>query len=95
MFTEGDGDQGSTFGGEFDSAHPTIGRLIFADDESFFNQAHDPNLTNQFAQRGQTKMTDPAELRTARAKKIDRYCRVIVPVVFVIASIVIFAHPRG
>jgi len=31
----------------------------------------------------------------ARAKKIDRYCRVIVPVVFVIASIVIFAHPRG
>ena len=40
-------------------------------------------------------MTDPAELRTPRAKKIDRYCRVIVPVVFVIASIVIFAHPRG
>jgi hypothetical protein len=37
----------------------------------------------------------PAELRTARAKKIDRYCRVIVPVVFVIASIVIFAYPRG
>jgi hypothetical protein len=37
----------------------------------------------------------PAELRTARAKKIDRYCRVIVPVVFVIASIVIVAHPRG
>jgi hypothetical protein len=33
--------------------------------------------------------------QTARAKKIDRYCRVIVPVIFVIASIVIFAHPRG
>jgi hypothetical protein len=31
----------------------------------------------------------------ARAKKIDRYCRVIVPVIFVIASIAIFAHPRG
>ena len=30
-----------------------------------------------------------------RAKKIDRSCRVIVPAVFVIASIVIFAHPRG
>jgi hypothetical protein len=33
--------------------------------------------------------------QTARAKKIDRYCRVIVPVIFVIASIGIFAHPRG
>jgi Neurotransmitter-gated ion-channel ligand binding domain len=31
----------------------------------------------------------------ARAKKIDRYCRVIVPAIFVVASIVIFAHPRG
>jgi hypothetical protein len=31
----------------------------------------------------------------ARAKKLDRYCRIIVPVVFVIASIAIFAHPRG
>jgi Neurotransmitter-gated ion-channel ligand binding domain/Neurotransmitter-gated ion-channel transmembrane region len=30
-----------------------------------------------------------------RAKAIDRYCRVIVPVIFVIASIAIFAHPRG
>ena len=30
-----------------------------------------------------------------RATKIDRYCRVIVPVIFVIASIAIFAHPRG
>ena len=30
-----------------------------------------------------------------RAKKLDRYCRVIVPVIFVIASIAIFAHPRG
>jgi hypothetical protein len=33
--------------------------------------------------------------QTARAKKIDRYCRVIVPMIFVIASIAIFAHPRG
>jgi cadmium resistance protein CadD (predicted permease) len=33
--------------------------------------------------------------QTARAKKIDRYCRVIVPVIFVTASISIFAHPRG
>ena len=33
--------------------------------------------------------------QTARAKKIDRYCRVIVPVIFLIASIAIFAHPRG
>jgi hypothetical protein len=31
----------------------------------------------------------------ARAKRIDRYCRVIVPVIFVIASIAIFAHPRA
>jgi hypothetical protein len=31
----------------------------------------------------------------ARAKKLDRYCRAIVPVVFVVASIAIFAHPRG
>jgi hypothetical protein len=31
----------------------------------------------------------------ARATKLDRYCRVIVPAVFVIASIAIFAHPRG
>jgi hypothetical protein len=31
----------------------------------------------------------------ARAKKLDRYCRVIVPAIFVIASIAIFAHPRG
>src|SRR6266513_4084998 len=28
----------------------------------------------------------------ARARRIDRYCRVIVPVIFVIASIAIFAH---
>ena len=33
--------------------------------------------------------------QTRRAKKIDRYCRVVVPVVFVIASLAIFAHPRG
>jgi Neurotransmitter-gated ion-channel ligand binding domain len=31
----------------------------------------------------------------AQAKKLDRYCRVIVPVIFVIASIAIFAHPRA
>jgi len=31
----------------------------------------------------------------ARAKKIDRYCRVIVPLIFVIASIATFAHPRA
>ncbi|MGH8100055.1 MAG: hypothetical protein ACREIW_02065 [Chthoniobacterales bacterium] len=33
--------------------------------------------------------------QTARAKKLDRYCRVIVPLIFVVASIAIFAHPRG
>jgi Neurotransmitter-gated ion-channel ligand binding domain/Neurotransmitter-gated ion-channel transmembrane region len=33
--------------------------------------------------------------QVARAKKLDRYCRVIVPVIFVIASIAIFVHPRG
>jgi hypothetical protein len=33
--------------------------------------------------------------QTTRAKKIDRYCRVVVPIVFVIASLAIFAHPRG
>jgi hypothetical protein len=31
----------------------------------------------------------------ARAKKLDRYCRVIVPVIFVIGSLAIFAHPRA
>lgn len=31
----------------------------------------------------------------ARAKKIDRYCRVIVPIIFATATIAIFAHPRG
>ena len=30
-----------------------------------------------------------------RAKKIDRYCRVIFPTVFALASIAIFAQPRG
>lgn len=30
-----------------------------------------------------------------RAIRIDRYCRVIFPAIFVIASIAIFAHPRG
>src|SRR3984893_6606754 len=33
--------------------------------------------------------------QTERAKKIDRYCRVIFPAIFVIASIAIFVHPRG
>jgi hypothetical protein len=33
--------------------------------------------------------------QTARAKRLDRYCRVIAPVIFVIASLLIFAHPRG
>jgi hypothetical protein len=33
--------------------------------------------------------------QTRRAKKIDRYCRVIFPVIFGIASIAVFAHPRG
>jgi hypothetical protein len=32
--------------------------------------------------------------QTERAKKIDRYCRVIVPLVFIIASVAIFAKPR-
>jgi cadmium resistance protein CadD (predicted permease) len=32
--------------------------------------------------------------QTARAKKIDRYCRVIFPAVFAVASIAIFVHPR-
>ena len=30
-----------------------------------------------------------------RAKRIDRYCRIIVPAIFVIAAIIIFAQPRG
>jgi cadmium resistance protein CadD (predicted permease) len=33
--------------------------------------------------------------QTLRAKTVDRYCRVIFPMIFVIASIVIFAHPRA
>src|SRR5467141_2189432 len=33
--------------------------------------------------------------QTDRAKKIDRYCRVIFPAIFVIASIAIFVHPRS
>src|SRR4029077_20666014 len=33
--------------------------------------------------------------QTERAKKIDRYCRVIFPAIFAISSIAIFAHPRG
>jgi hypothetical protein len=33
--------------------------------------------------------------QAARAKTIDRYCRVIIPTIFVVASIAIFAHPRG
>src|SRR5260370_20175942 len=30
-----------------------------------------------------------------RAVRIDRYCRVIFPMIFAIASMAIFAHPRG
>jgi len=33
--------------------------------------------------------------QTKRAKKIDRYCRVIFPAIFVIASIAIFGHSRS
>jgi len=33
--------------------------------------------------------------QTERAKKLDRYCRVIYPAIFAIASIAIFAHPRS
>jgi hypothetical protein len=32
--------------------------------------------------------------QTERAKKIDRYCRVIFPVIFAVASVAIFAKPR-
>jgi len=32
--------------------------------------------------------------QTARAKKIDRYCRIIFPALFAIASVAIFAKPR-
>jgi cadmium resistance protein CadD (predicted permease) len=32
--------------------------------------------------------------QTERAKKIDRYCRAIFPVIFVVASIAIFVKPR-
>jgi len=33
--------------------------------------------------------------QTERAKKIDRYCRAIFPIIFAIASVAIFAHPRS
>ena len=33
--------------------------------------------------------------QTERAKKIDRYCRVIFPAMFAIASIAIFVHPSS
>jgi Neurotransmitter-gated ion-channel ligand binding domain/Neurotransmitter-gated ion-channel transmembrane region len=33
--------------------------------------------------------------QTERAKKIDHYCRAIFPAIFAIASMAIFAHPRG
>jgi hypothetical protein len=33
--------------------------------------------------------------QTERAKKLDRYCRVIFPVIFAIACVAILAHPRG
>jgi Neurotransmitter-gated ion-channel transmembrane region len=32
--------------------------------------------------------------QTARAKKIDRYCRIIFPALFATASVAIFAKPR-
>jgi hypothetical protein len=32
--------------------------------------------------------------QVARAKKIDRYCRVIFPLIFAVASAAIFMHPR-
>ena len=32
--------------------------------------------------------------QTERAKKIDRYCRVIFPIIFAIASVAIFGHAR-
>jgi hypothetical protein len=32
--------------------------------------------------------------QTERAKKIDRYCRIVFPVIFTIASVAIFAKPR-
>lgn len=41
-----------------------------------------------------TIMLDNGE-KKKRAKRIDCYCRVVFPAVFVIASIAIFAHPRG
>jgi cadmium resistance protein CadD (predicted permease) len=33
--------------------------------------------------------------QTERAKKIDRYCRAIFPVIFALASVAIFMKPRG
>src|SRR5882672_3867164 len=33
--------------------------------------------------------------QTERAKKLDRYCRVMFPAIFAITLIAIFAHPRG
>jgi hypothetical protein len=33
--------------------------------------------------------------QTRRAKKLDRYCRVIFPLIFALALTTIFAHPRG
>jgi cadmium resistance protein CadD (predicted permease) len=33
--------------------------------------------------------------QTARAKWIDRCCRIIFPAIFTVASIAIFIHPRG
>jgi hypothetical protein len=36
-----------------------------------------------------------AKHRNKQAKRIDRYCRVIFPLIFVIAGIAIFGHPRS
>jgi hypothetical protein len=33
--------------------------------------------------------------QTERAKKLDRYCRVVFPAIFAIACVAILAHPRG
>jgi len=41
-----------------------------------------------------TIILDNSQKKT-RAKRIDAYCRVIFPAIFAIASIAIFAHPRG
>jgi hypothetical protein len=46
------------------------------------------------ALRGTRRFLDNTQ-KKKRAVRIDRYCRVIFPVIFGIASIATFAHPRG